>query len=172
MWMITACAPELFKRATEAVLQHQPAAKTAQIADDLCNLLDKYSKWRERWEKSLLCEAFPAISDISLARAGPTIYPQFLAFWAMANRFLMAVEPHRAPVAENNAINAALRIIEFDELRETDAVIDLCRTFSASIARSIKATTMDWTMQQYVARPQTMEPAVFLRWNVLLDRAV
>jgi hypothetical protein len=51
------------------------------------------------------------------------------------------------------------------------SVIDLCRTFSVSIAQSIKATTMDWTMQQYNAREfQTIDPEVFLRWNTLLDR--
>jgi hypothetical protein len=51
------------------------------------------------------------------------------------------------------------------------SVVDLCRTFSVTIAQSIKATHMEWTMQQYNAREfQTIDPGVFLRWNALLDR--
>ncbi|KAJ9605790.1 hypothetical protein H2200_009639 [Cladophialophora chaetospira] len=173
MWAITACAPGLFRRVTEAVLHHHLPEQNEKLADELCALLDRYATWRDKWEQTLVGEDFPIINDATLATAGPTIYPQYLAFWALTHRFLLAIQPHRAPVAETNSINAALRIIEFDQLRETDSVTDLCRTFALSIGRSIKQTTMEWTMQQYVSHDfQTIEPAVFLRWNSLLGRAI
>ena len=173
MWAITACAPALFRRATEAVLHHHLPDRRTKLAEELCALLDRYSKWREKWEESLLSAGLASVNDAVLARAAPTIYPQYLAFSALTNRFLVAIQPHRAPVAETNAINAALRLIEFDRLRRIDSVTDLCRSFSVSIGHSIKQTTMEWTMQQYVAREtQTVEPAVFLRWNTILGRTV
>ena len=180
MWAITACAPGLYKRSTEAVLHLYSPEQISELADELSVLLDRYRKWREKWEQSLLLGSHSpnsddgyAIDDLTLATAGPTIYPQYLAFFALTNRFLLAIQPHRAPEAEINAINAALRIIEFDELRQADSVTDLCRTLSVSIAHSIKATTMEWTMQQYVTRTGlTVEPAVFLRWNSMLDRTI
>ena len=173
MWMITACAPGLFRRATKVILQHQTTEESDEIADDLHKMLEKYSAWRRKWEANLLSDDFPVADDASLAKAGPTIYPQYLAYWALANRFLLAVQPYRAREAEINAINAALRIIEFNEVRETDSVVDLCRTLSVSIAYSIKKTTLEWTMQQYNSRESdTIDPAVFLRWNTLLGRTV
>ncbi len=172
IWAITACAPRLFKKVTEAVLHRHPPYQNIKLADELCDLLDRYSNWRDKWEQSLVGDDFPAVDDATLATAGPTIYPQYLAFWALTNRFLLAIQPHRAPVAETNAINAALRIIEFDQLRTVDSVTDLCRSFSVSIARSIKLTTMEWTMQQYASHEsQTIDPAMFVRWNKLLGRA-
>jgi hypothetical protein len=120
MWAITACAPGLYKRATEAVLQNHVSVQDTEIVNELSALLERYVKWRENWEEGLLRDDFPNVDDATLAKAGPTIYPQYLAFWALTNRFLLAVQPHRAPEAENNAINAALRIVEFAELRETE----------------------------------------------------
>ncbi|ETI27203.1 hypothetical protein G647_09886 [Cladophialophora carrionii CBS 160.54] len=173
MWATAACAPELFKRATEAILDHHPPDRIAELADELSALLDRYTSWREKWEASLVRDDFPVPHDptTTLATAGPTIYPQFLAFWALTNRFLLAIQPHKAPFAETNAMDAALRILEFDRLRQTDSVIDRCRTFSVSIGRSIAQTTTEWTMQQNISHEWgTIEPAVFLRWNTLLGR--
>jgi hypothetical protein len=173
MWAIATCAPELFKRATEAILHHHPPRRIAKLAGELSALLDRYTLWREKWEESLVGDDFPFLNATTLTTAGPTIYPQFLAFWALTNRFLLAIQPHRAPVAETNALDAASRILEFDRLRQTDSVTDLCRTFSVSIGRSIKQTTTEWTKQQFLSREsQTIDPAVFLHWNTLLGRSI
>ncbi|EXJ66609.1 uncharacterized protein A1O5_10280 [Cladophialophora psammophila CBS 110553] len=177
MWMMTTRAPELYRRSTEAILHCHPPEQTLRVAAELCALIEEYSKWREKWEAILVGSGDSGhdgscTDEAALTGAGPTIYPIFLAFWALTNRFLVAIQPSRASVAEANAINAALRIIEFDRLRETDSVTDLCRTFSASIARSIKLTNLEWSVQQRVSRTsQTIEPRIFLRWCTLLGRA-
>ncbi|KIW88377.1 uncharacterized protein Z519_10946 [Cladophialophora bantiana CBS 173.52] len=177
MWMMTTRAPELYRRCTDAILQCHPPEQNARIAAELCALIKEYSEWREKWEEILVGSGNSGhdssyTDEAALAGAGPTIYPIFLAFWALTNRFLVAIQPSRAPGAETNAINAALHIIEFDRLRETDSVIDLCRTFPASIARSIKLTTSEWSMQEHVSRTsQTIEPRIFLYWCTLLGRA-
>ncbi|KIW30844.1 uncharacterized protein PV07_02537 [Cladophialophora immunda] len=176
MWMMTTRAPGLFRRSTEAVLQSHPPEQNARIADELSALIEEYSKWREKWEAILIGSGNLGNDgnhngEVALTGPVPTIYPIFLAFWALTNRFLVAVQPQRAPVAEANAINAALRIIELDRLQETDSVTDLCRTFSASIARAIKLTTLEWSLQQGVRRTsETIEPRIFLRWCALLRR--
>ncbi|EXJ61641.1 hypothetical protein A1O7_02070 [Cladophialophora yegresii CBS 114405] len=173
MWATAACAPEFFKRATKAIRDHHQPDQIAELSDDLSALLDRWCKWREKWEGSLVGDDFPTLHDTTLATAGPTIYSQFLAFWALTNRFLLAIQPHRASVAETNAVDAARRILEFDRLRQADSVIDRCRTFSVSIARSIEQTTTEWTIQQNVSHEwRTIQPAVFLRWNTLLGRTI
>ncbi|OAL30887.1 hypothetical protein AYO20_08580 [Fonsecaea nubica] len=178
MWMLTTRAPGLFRRTTAAVLEGHLPEQTTSIADELSALIEEYSKWREKWEVILLGGGNSSYDDggdhadeVPVARPVPTIFAIFLAFSALANRFLEAVQPCQAPLAETNAMTAAQRILEFDRLQETDSVTDLCRTFSASIARSIELTTLEWSMQQSVRRVgQTIEPRIFLSWCALLGR--
>ncbi|OAP64151.1 hypothetical protein AYL99_00123 [Fonsecaea erecta] len=178
MWMMTTRAPGLFRRSTEAVLRrsHTPE-QIASIADELSALIEGYSNWRGKWEAILLNGGKPVpdgtrADEVPLARTIPTIYHIFLAFWALTNRFLVAIQPAQASGAETNALNAALRIIELDQRQETDSVTDLCRTFSAGIARSIKLTTLEWATHQVVCHTsETIEPRLFLHWCSLLGRA-
>ncbi|OAG38114.1 hypothetical protein AYO21_07704 [Fonsecaea monophora] len=178
MWMLTTRAPGLFRRTTAAVLEGHLPEQTTSIADELSTLIEEYSKWREKWEVILLGgdnsshdESGDHADEVPVARPVPTIFAIFLAFSALANRFLVAVQPCRAPLAETNAMNAAQRILEFDRLQETDSVTDLCRTFSASIARSIELTNLEWSMQQSARRAgKTIEPRIFLSWCALLGR--
>ncbi|OAL18002.1 hypothetical protein AYO22_11158 [Fonsecaea multimorphosa] len=178
MWMMTTRAPGLFRRSTEAVLQQcHPLEQITRIADELSALIEEYSKWRDEWEVTLIGRRNSGLDgnhhteEVASTRPIPTVYAIFMAFWALTNRFLVAIEPQRAPLAEMNAVNAALSINEFDRLQETDSVTDLCRTFSASIARSIKLTTLEWTTYQGIRRSsQTIEPRIFLRWCAMMGR--
>jgi hypothetical protein len=182
MWAISAAAPTLFRQATDILLERGCEVGRASVEEGLSALLRRYQQWRIDWETMLLrgtsllednVDTDDGGIDASLTKFGPTIYPHYLAYYALANRFLLALQPHNASALENAAVNAALRVIEFDKLRELDSVTDMCRAFSVSIAHSIQATTMDWTMQQYRGRPnRTIDPDTFVRWNGLLGRSL
>lgn len=208
MWAITAYAPSLFKQATEAILGGSSGAeKVSRIANSLRILLDRYVQWREKWEAKLLrgndilqqySSSNTAITsattlsspgtlspaEATASKAGPTIFPQYLAFYALTLRFLFALQPYSGTAlhVEFNAVTTSLQVLEFDA---RDSVTDLCRSSSVSIARSIRDTSAEWTAmatQREVDPPieeererreeTTIDPDMFRRWMALWSRAV
>lgn len=182
LWMITARGPGLFQKVTEAVVHQHSLEEASTLAHALRGLLDEYSAWGAHWSSRLLgdesCDSDTILvssqTDSSIMRRiGAAILPVYLAYWVLINRFLVAVEPSGGFVVEADILNAALRIIEIGEQRDPHAITDLCRSFAVMIARSIQATTTEWS------RPadafdvgETIEPRVFCRWNTLMGRVV
>lgn len=175
-WMISACAPGLFKRATEVIV-NQCFDQKEEIVNELAGLLDKYSKWYARWDQELTVGLDFEMQrplfddDASLQRA--EVFTRSLAFMALTNRFLFALDPDQFSVAENEATSAASRVVQLGESVGTDSVQKLRIRVAMKIAWSILTTTQQWSERELSPLAEqggTINPQIFSAWCALLGR--
>ena len=179
LWMTLACAPGLFKRVTEAVISQRLQEKEA-IVGGLRNLLVNLSKWSVRWESSLIGAADLEVDGpcSELVSSREQCLTRYLAYLAFTNRFLVAIHPPAAAVAEKIAIVAATRIIQLTETQAADPISKLSTRVAFKIACSIQATAEQWSRATIMARSRslkasgTVDPDMFSSWCALIGRTI
>ncbi|KAF2469835.1 uncharacterized protein BDR25DRAFT_343509 [Lindgomyces ingoldianus] len=176
-WMVSACAPGLFKRATEVIMTQQHDQRE-EIISKLRDLLSNYSRWYTKWNHELRISEAPEEQTAFLNN--PTLLQRigtltrFLAYLALTNRFLFAMRPDPASGAEEEATRAAARVIQLAELLGADSVPKLRMKIALRIAHSIQETAQDWSnpeLQYSQGFFETVEPSLFVAWCSLLGRA-
>lgn len=180
LWMITACAPGLFQRATDIVMNQNLDQKNA-LESELRGLLLSYSIWNARWGSSdltsegVLPERRNGLFDDPSSVKRAEILVRYLAYLALIYRFLSAIQPpHSASLTEQAAMTAASQVIQLAESFRTDLVPTLRVRIALRIAWSIRNTARQWSESQQLHlsdRCGTISPSLFTAWCALLRRA-
>lgn len=170
LWKITAFAPGIFKRVTNAVM-HQNLVEKDEIVSEIHRLLDNYTDWSVQWDWVLEDEDPKAIKtglarDIYLRRS--KVLTRYLVYLAMVNRFLIAIDPRSASYAESAAVTAAKWIVQIAEPQTVDSVPGVGMKLALLLGKSILSTTTQWSQPEL---QETIQPDVFKGWCSMIGRA-
>jgi hypothetical protein len=182
LWMMTGHAPGLFRRVTGVVIepsQHRLERKE-EIAKGLRGLVDNLATWAARWNTTYKppddrdVETPAPLPSTGQAPSQKTAaLATCLAYYALGNRFLAALDTSSATVTEPAAVEAALCVEEYAGSRELDSVPALGMRMARKMARSILATTAQWSGSegQPPSHPSvTIDPGIFISWCASFGR--
>lgn len=171
LWKITAFAPGLFKKITNAVM-HQNLVEKDAIVSELHSLLDDYTDWSVKWDWVLEDEDHSQKTTSGLARETylrrSKLLTRYLVYLAMVNRFLIAIDPRSASYAESGAVTAAKWIVQIAEPQTADSVPGVGMKLALLLGRSILLTTAQWSEPDLL---ETIQPEIFKAWCDMIGRA-
>lgn len=176
-WMMTSRAPGLFQRATNIVM-NKIYYERHTVVCKFHELLQEYSNWEARWAPEMRIVVFLEIQKGILNDPASTrqmeVLVMYLAYLALVNRFLSALQPHTALVTEQAAMAVVCRILRFSAFAQLNAVLTLRVRFAVNVARSVQNTTSQWTesaSNQSSDVSGIIEPDIFAAWCSTLGRA-
>ena len=142
------------------------------IVLELHSLLDQYADWNSEWDyilnKEIDHDAKNGHSADSVLRKVKALM-RYLVFFALANRFLTAIDPRAASYTEDAATTAASWIVRVAGPQKADTIPGVGMKLSLALGQSILATTDKWSEPELL---DTIKPEIFTNWCKMIGRAV